>query len=137
MLIHGSINKFIYRKRCIKVTKVRALKDLEKIKTTTLEKMNKGSQRKIVVGMGTCGISAGAGEVMQAIKDEIQKRNLIDVAVTPTGCIGLCVQEPLVEVLVPGKEKVVFCHVDAAKGRQIVEQYLVNGIVNEDWVVNF
>jgi NADH:ubiquinone oxidoreductase subunit F (NADH-binding)/(2Fe-2S) ferredoxin len=78
----------------------------------------------------------GADEVMQAIKDEIEKRHLTDVDVSPTGCIGLCVQEPLVEVMIPGKEKVVFCQMDAAKGRQIVEQYLVNGIVNRDWVVN-
>lgn len=117
--------------------KVKTLKDLEMIKASTLDKISKNKQRKIIVGMGTCGISAGAGEVMQAIKDEIKKRNLNDIDVVPTGCIGFCVQEPLVEVMVPGKEKVMFCQVDASKGRQIVEQYLVNGIVNEDWVVNF
>ncbi|ATW24669.1 (2Fe-2S) ferredoxin domain-containing protein [Candidatus Formimonas warabiya] len=119
------------------MVKIKSIHDLERIKNQTLEKELKSNQKKVVVGMGTCGISAGAGEVMEAIQDEIKKRNLTDVVVTPTGCIGLCVQEPLVEVTVPGKEKVAFCLVDAAKGRQIVEQYLVNGIVNEDWVVNY
>ena len=119
------------------MSKVRSIKDLEKIKNLTLEKMANNTRKRVIVGMGTCGISAGAGEVMEAIKDEIAKRHLDDVEVSPTGCIGLCVQEPLVEVEVPGKEKVVFCQVDAAKGRQIVEQYLVNGIVNRDWVANF
>jgi NADP-reducing hydrogenase subunit HndB len=118
------------------VSKVKSIQDLEEIKNSTLEKMEKSTRKKVIVGMGTCGISAGADEVMQAIKDEIEKRHLTDVDVSPTGCIGLCVQEPLVEVMIPGKEKVVFCQMDAAKGRQIVEQYLVNGIVNRDWVVN-
>ena len=119
------------------MAKVRSIKDLEKIKANTLEKLSNNSHIKVVIGMGTCGISAGADEVMQAIKDEIEKRHLTDVMISPTGCIGLCAQEPLVEIMVPGKENVVFCQVDAAKGRQIVEQYLVNGIVNTDWVANF
>lgn len=119
------------------MTRVKCLNDLENIKAQTLKKHSQSQQLKVVVGMGTCGISAGAKDVFQAIEDEICKRNLDNVEVTPTGCIGLCVQEPLVEVTVPGKEKVVFCQVDAAKARQIVEQYLVNGIVNEDWVSNF
>lgn len=118
------------------MAKITTLAELEEIKAGTLAKMSQNDGIKVVVGMGTCGIAAGAGETMQAIQEEIQNRNLTNVVVSPTGCIGLCVQEPLVEVHVPGKEKVVFRLIDAAKGRQIVEQYVVNGIVNEEWVVN-
>lgn len=114
------------------------LADLEKIKAQTLEKMGcrESSQKiKITIGMGTCGIAAGAREVMLAIMDEVAKRNLKDVIISQTGCIGMCAQEPLVEVEIPGKAKVMYGKINAQKARQIVAQHVVNGIAINEWLV--
>lgn len=117
---------------------VKTLSDLEKIKSQTLEKMGgreSNHKIKITVGMGTCGIAAGAREVMLAIMDEVAKRNLSNVIVSQTGCIGMCAQEPLVEVEIPGKQKVIYGKIDAQKSRQIVAQHVVNGIAINEWMI--
>ncbi|MGI9950982.1 (2Fe-2S) ferredoxin domain-containing protein [Moorellaceae bacterium AZ2] len=118
---------------------MKSVEDLLKLREEiqkSLALREEGKKIKVVVGMGTCGIAAGAREVMSAILDEVAKRRLTNVAVTQTGCIGLCAQEPLVDVLVPGKPRVTYGKVDAQKARQIVAQHIVNGIVVSDWVVN-
>lgn len=114
------------------------LAELEKIKADTLEKMGSRESShkiKITIGMGTCGIAAGAREVMLAIMDEVAKRNLKDVIISQTGCIGMCAQEPLVEVEIPGKSKVMYGKINGQKARQIVAQHVVNGITVSEWVV--
>ncbi|WP_227765787.1 (2Fe-2S) ferredoxin domain-containing protein [Zhaonella formicivorans] len=118
---------------------MKSLEDLEKLKKEVLEKMKLRETEdkiKVVVGMGTCGIAAGAREVMTSILEELGKRNLNDVLVSQTGCIGMCGEEPLVDVLIPGKEKVTYGKVDPQKAKQIVAQHVVNGIVITDWLVN-
>ena len=84
---------------------------------------------RVVVGMATCGIAAGARPVMAAIMEEVAKRNLEHVAVTQTGCIGVCRLEPIVEVMVPGEEKVTYVKVDPSKVAEIVSEHIVNGRV--------
>lgn len=87
---------------------------------------------KVVVGMATCGIAAGARPVMRALLDEVEKRSLDNVKIGQTGCIGICKFEPIVEVMVPGKEKVTYVHMTPDKARQVVASHLVNGTpVNE------
>lgn len=118
---------------------IKSLDELKKLKAQQEEtiRLREAEQRaKIIVGMGTCGIAAGAREALSAILDELGKRKLTDVAVTQTGCIGLCIEEPLVDVILPGKPKVTYGKVDAAKARQIVAQHIVNGIIVSEWVVN-
>lgn len=118
---------------------VKSLEDLKKVREKALEQMKirEGSQSaKIVVAMGTCGIAAGAREVMTAILDELEKRGINDVTVTQTGCKGLCEQEPTVDVIKSGEQTVTYGYVDAAKARQIVAQHLVNGQTVSDWVIN-
>ncbi|MDN5344710.1 MAG: NADP-reducing hydrogenase subunit HndC [Clostridia bacterium] len=118
---------------------IKSLEELQKLKEEQLEaiRLREAEQKvRIVVGMGTCGIAAGAREVMAAILDELGKRHLTSVAVTQTGCVGLCAQEPLVDVILPGKPRVTYGKVDANKARQIVAQHVVNGIVISEWVVN-
>ncbi len=90
---------------------------------------------KVVVAMGTCGIAAGARDVMTAILDELDKRGITDVAVTQTGCKGLCEQEPTVDVIKSGEPTVTYGYVDPEKARQIVAQHLVNGQIIGEWVV--
>ena len=84
---------------------------------------------RVVVGMATCGIAAGARPVLKALTDEIAKRNVKHVSVTQTGCIGMCQYEPIVEVYEPGKEKVTYVQMTAEKAVKVVTDHLVNGEV--------
>lgn len=118
---------------------VKSLADLLKLKEEAQQSIalrEGGDKVKVVVGMGTCGIAAGAREVMSAILDELEKRRLTNVVVTQTGCIGLCAQEPLVDVYLPGQPRVTYGKVDAQRARQIVAQHIVNGLVVAEWVIN-
>ena len=87
---------------------------------------------RVLVGMATCGIAAGARPVLSACLEEVDKRGLSNVSVTQTGCIGVCRLEPIVEVLVPGHEKVTYVKMSPEKVPAIVSEHLVNGrVVNE------
>ncbi len=82
---------------------------------------------RVVVGMATCGIAAGARPVMNSIMEEVAKRNLEHVAVTQTGCIGICRLEPIVEVYVPGEEKVTYVKMDPSKAAEVVAEHIAGG----------
>ena len=90
---------------------------------------------RVVVGMATCGIAAGARPVMTAFLDEIDKRGLSNVTVTQTGCIGVCRLEPIVEVYVPGEEKVTYVKMKPEMVPTVVEQHLVNHNVVTDYTI--
>ena len=81
---------------------------------------------RIVVGMATCGIAAGARPVLNAFVQEVEKRGALNVMVTQTGCIGMCKYEPIVEVYVPGAEKVTYVHMTAEKAARVVAEHLIN-----------
>lgn len=81
---------------------------------------------RIVVGMGTCGIAAGARPVLTAINEEVVKRNLKNITVAQTGCIGVCEQEPVVEVIAPGKDKVTYVRMTPEKAVKVVVDHIVN-----------
>ena len=85
------------------------------------------SDTRIVVGMATCGIAAGARPVLAAFVEEVGRRQLKNVMVTQTGCIGLCQFEPIVEVTAPNQEKVTYVKMTADKVAKIVTEHLVNG----------
>lgn len=82
---------------------------------------------RVVVGMATCGIAAGARPVMNKFVEETAKRNLTNVTVAQTGCIGMCQYEPIAEVMVPGKEKVTYVQLTEEKVARIVVDHIVNG----------
>ncbi len=82
---------------------------------------------RIIVGMATCGIAAGARPVLQAFGEEIESRKLENVTLGQTGCIGLCKYEPIVEVFVPGQDKVTYVHMDAKKAREVITSHILNG----------
>ncbi len=90
---------------------------------------------RVVVGMATCGIAAGARPVMNKFVEEVAKRNLTNVTVAQTGCIGMCQYEPIVEVMVPGKEKVTYVQLTEEKVAKIVVDHLVNGNVVAEYTV--
>ncbi len=109
-----------------------SLKELQKIKDDVLKDINirkdENEKIKIIIGMGTCGIAAGAREVLDAVLDEIDKRDLKNIEVTHTGCNGLCAQEPLMEVFMPDGNRTMYGNTDAKKARQIIAQHIVNEI---------
>ena len=80
---------------------------------------------QVIVGMGTCGIAAGAKETFTALIDALNEKALTNVLVRQTGCMGLCHSEPTVEVVVPGMPTVIYGHVDAATAKDIVAKHIV------------
>ncbi|CDE70666.1 MAG TPA: (2Fe-2S) ferredoxin domain-containing protein [Clostridiales bacterium] len=91
---------------------------------------------RVVVGMATCGIAAGAKPVMSAFLEEVSKRNLKHVVVSQTGCIGMCKLEPIVEVFVPGQEKVTYVKVTPEKVSRIVAEHIVNNQPVKEFTVD-
>lgn len=117
---------------------MKSLEELAKLRDDAkkLTGLREGSQGiKIIIGMATCGIAAGARDTLTAFLDELNKRNIQDAAITQTGCLGLCDQEPLVEIYLPGKNKVTYGKVNAERARQIVANHIVNGNVVNEWVI--
>ena len=118
---------------------MKTLAELQAIRDKAREKMtvrdNNEEATRVGVGMATCGIAAGARPVLNAFVDEVAKRHLNNVTVTQTGCIGMCQLEPIVEVFVPGKEKVTYAKVSPEKGARIVADHLVNGNVVAEYTV--
>ncbi len=95
-----------------------------------------GSAVRVVVGMATCGIAAGARPVLNAFAEGVQEKGLKDVMVTQTGCIGLCQYEPIVEVIEPGKEKVTYIKMTAEKVAEVIEQHLIGGDVVTKYTIS-
>lgn len=118
------------------------MKSLEELKAIR-EKMqgqigirNESSdQTRVIVGMATCGIASGARPVLNALSEAVQSKGLTNVAVTQTGCIGLCQFEPIVEVLEPGKDKVTYVKMNPEKALEVVENHLVRGQVVQKYTI--
>ncbi len=110
---------------------MKSLAELEAIRQKTLDKvsMRKDAEDgiRVVVGMATCGIAAGARPVMMAFLEEMNKRKLQNVTVSQTGCIGMCRLEPMVDVMMPGKEKVTYVKLTPDMVPRIVVEHIVNG----------
>ena len=102
----------------------------EKMKASVNLRHDSADDVRVVVGMATCGIASGARPVLTALSDAVQKEFLTDkISVTPTGCIGLCQYEPIVEVLEPGKEKVTYVKMNPEKAMEVFELHLKKGQV--------
>ena len=110
---------------------MKSIAELEAIRQKTLERVSyrkdASNDIRIVVGMATCGIAAGARPVMLAFLDEIEKRHLTGVTVSQTGCIGMCRLEPMVDVIMPGKDKVTYVNLTPDMVPRIVTEHIVNG----------
>ncbi|MDP4108973.1 MAG: (2Fe-2S) ferredoxin domain-containing protein [Bacillota bacterium] len=119
------------------------MKSLEELKAirervqSSINIRNEGGadSTRVVVGMATCGIAAGARPVLAAFVDEVARRKLEHVMVTQTGCIGICRLEPVVEVYVPGQEKVTYVKMTADKVAKIVSDHIVNGKVVAEYTI--
>ena len=118
---------------------MKSLAELKAIKERMQSGVNmrgdhEGSTR-VAVGMATCGIAAGARPVLSAFTEEVAKRNLGNVVVTQTGCIGICQYEPVVEIFVPGQEKVTYVKMTAEKVARVVNDHIVNGNVVTEYTI--
>jgi NADP-reducing hydrogenase subunit HndB len=118
------------------IAEIMALRDKMQREIITRDSTEVNDTR-VVVGMATCGIAAGARPVFNTLIDDVAARNLKNVKVTRSGCLGMCKLEPIVEVYVPGEEKVTYIKVDAEKAKRIMAEHIVNGnIVNEYLIGN-
>ena len=115
--------------------KLGSLEELKQLKAEAQRtiRVREGTSTKIVVGMGTCGIAAGAREVMQAILVELARRD-IEATVATTGCAGMCVQEPLVDVEQAGR-RVTYGKMSSSRVPTLIEEHLVQGRIISEWVV--
>ena len=115
---------------------LKALRD--QLKSTVDIREDNSEKTRIVVGMATCGIAAGARPVMAALNEEIVKRSVKNAYVSQTGCIGICQYEPVVEVFMPGKEKVTYVKMTPEKAVQVINDHIVNGnVVGEYTIGNY
>ena len=117
---------------------MKSIAELEAIRKQTLDQIKMRTNKdgiRIVVGMATCGIAAGARPVMNALVEELGKRNLSDVTVTMTGCIGVCRLEPIVEVYNADGSKVTYVKMNSEKAARIVAEHIVNGRVCQDLTI--
>ena len=114
------------------MTKITSLADLKKMKADLKAQIslreksdNPDSRTQVKVAMATCGIAAGAKNIMEYLVEELDKRG-VDALVSQTGCLGYCFAEPTVEVIIPGSDPVVFGYVDTKKANDIIEKYIKN-----------
>ncbi len=116
---------------------MKSIAELEAIRKKAQDTVKLRSDRdgvRVVVGMATCGIAAGARPVMMALVEEVNKRQLKNVVVTQTGCIGACRLEPMIEVY-QGDEKVTYVKLTPEDARKIVADHLVNGQVVKECTI--
>ena len=102
-----------------------ALRD--KVKSNMGIRADDSGNTRVVVGMATCGIAAGARPVLAAFTDEVARRGVSNVTIAQTGCIGICQYEPVVEVFEPGREKVTYVKMTPEKAARVVAEHLING----------
>ncbi len=116
--------------------KLKTLEDLKRLREEAQQdiKVRLETGTKITVGMGTCGIAAGARETMHAILKELKKFE-IEAHVTTVGCIGMCVKEPLVDIEQAGKPRITYGNVTPDMVPTLIEEHLIKGNVVQECVV--
>ena len=117
---------------------VKSLDDLKKIREEALKKQQikeTSGKTEVIVGMGTVGIAAGARETLKAILDMIESEDLTDIIVRQTGNIGLDSYEPIVQVVLPGEEKVTYGKVNPEMARRIIKEHVLGGEVVTEYQI--
>ncbi len=118
---------------------IKSLEDLKRLREEALKKQELKSasgQKQIIVGMGTCGIAAGARDTMKAILERIEKDNLSGIVVTQTGCIGICEMEPIVQVQIGEGPKVTYGKVTKEVAEKIITEHVLSGNVVKENSIN-
>ena len=115
------------------LAELQAIRDKARAQISLRE--NSDNSIRVLVGMATCGIAAGARPVLTTMVDEVAKRQLNNVVVTQTGCIGICQFEPVVEVVTPDGEKTTYVKMTPEKAVRVVNYHLVNGNVVTEYTI--
>ena len=118
---------------------MKSLAELAAIRAKMIDQVNMRKDdnvdTRIVVGMATCGIAAGARPVMLGFIEELKKRGIDNVTVAQTGCVGMCRLEPMVDVYVKGQEKVTYVHMTPEKVARVVNDHIVNGRPVDEYTI--
>ncbi len=115
------------------LAELQAIRDKARAQISLRE--NSDNSIRVLVGMATCGIAAGARPVLTTLVDEVAKRQLNNVVVTQTGCIGICQFEPVVEVVTPDGDKTTYVKMTPEKALRVVNDHLVNGNVVTEYTI--
>ena len=120
---------------------MKSLAELQAIRNRMIDQANMRKDdnidTRVVVGMATCGIAAGARPVMLEFVEELKRRGLENVTVAQTGCIGMCRLEPMVEVYVKDQEKVTYVHMSPEKVARVVAEHIVNGRPVDEYTIGY
>jgi len=118
------------------MTRLENCEELRKMRTAVRknQKIRADTRTKIVIGMGTCGVAAGAQETRDAVVEQLQKRGM-DVDVATVGCIGMCSKEPLVDIQQAGMPRITYCNVHPDMVPRLIDEHLLEGSVVEEWVM--
>ena len=118
---------------------MKSLAELAELREKMKERCSLGhgdtDKTRVLVGVATCGIAAGARPVLDEFVKEVEERKLDNIKVTQTGCIGICKYEPVVEVCEPGKEKVTYVEMTPEKVARVVEEHLTNGQIVTEYTI--
>ncbi len=117
----------------MKIEELNAIRD--KMKSQVTLRAEDPDCTKVVVAMGTCGINAGARAVLTAFAEGVAEKEIKDVMVSQTGCIGMCQYEPIVEIYEKGKEKVTYVNMNADKAKDVIEKHLIGGQIVADYTI--
>ena len=133
--VFAGTDRFITRRRIDtkSLAELQAIRDRARAQVSLRE--NSDNSIRVLVGMATCGIAAGARPVLTTMVDEVAKRQLNNVVVTQTGCIGICQFEPVVEVVTPDGEKTTYVKMTPEKAIRVVNDHLVNGNVVTEYTI--
>jgi len=121
------------------MARIKSLEELKKLREEALQKRTvkaASGEIQVIVGMGTCGIAAGARDTMKTILEEIEKNNITGVIVTQTGCMGLCEMEPIIQVVHGEQPKVTYGKVNNEIARKIMQDHVINGKPLKDHVIS-
>jgi NADP-reducing hydrogenase subunit HndB len=113
------------------------MEDLRALRKNAEGELNarKTNDIQVIIGMGTCGIAAGARDVVTELLKELQRRHINNVSITKTGCIGMCEREVLLDVVRPDEDRVTYGRVLPRDVSRIVGEHIVNGRIVEDLVI--
>ena len=118
--------------------RLKSLAELNALKEEVRERIsmkNEGDGVRIIVGMATCGIAAGAKPVLLALEQEVEENNFASVTVKQSGCIGICQYEPVVEIIEGGKEKVTYVKMDAEKAKEVFNSHIIGGKIITEYTI--
>jgi NADP-reducing hydrogenase subunit HndB len=118
--------------------RLNSIEDLSRLRDSLQEEYQKQKEGEItiIIGMGTCGLAAGAGEIYRAFERELEKRNL-RATLRAVGCIGMCVMEPLVDIQLPSQMRVTYVNVKPSQVGRIIDEHILQGQVIHEWAIGF